>query len=94
MVLSRLRRTLLSCVCERELVTLSSQAIDSGWLELPFSLCILGSRNHLHGFGDFLDVLDGLEADGHWGRGPETEPPHITRPHVTHRRQLTYTPSA
>lgn len=47
--------------------TQSAGAVHSGWLQLPLSTGVLGSSHHLHGFGDFLDVLDGLQADGDWG---------------------------
>lgn len=44
--------------------TESASAVDSGWLQLPFSTSVLGSGHHFHGLGDFLNVLDGLQPNG------------------------------
>ena len=36
----------------------------SGSLQVPLSFRELGSGHHLHGLGDLLDVLDGLQPHG------------------------------
>lgn len=47
--------------------TESAGAVDSGRLQLPLSTGVLGGGHHLHGLGDFLDVLDGLQPNGDCG---------------------------
>ena len=44
--------------------TESTSAVDTGRLQLPLSTGVLGSCHHLHGLGDLLDILDGLQPDG------------------------------
>lgn len=39
-------------------------AVYPGRLQLPLSTSVLGGGHHLHGLGDFLDVLDGLQPNG------------------------------
>lgn len=46
--------------------THSAGAIDPGGLQGPLSSGILCCCHHLHGFGDLLDVLDGLQPNGDW----------------------------
>ena len=46
--------------------TQSTAAVDTRRLQLPLSTSVLGGGHHLHGLGDFLDVLDGLQPDGDW----------------------------
>ena len=45
-------------------LTKRTSAIHTSWLECSLSSGILGCGYHLHGFGDFLNVLDGLESEG------------------------------
>ena len=45
-------------------LTQGAGAIDASRLQLPLSTSVLGSSHHLHGLGDFLDVLDGLQPNG------------------------------
>lgn len=47
-------------------------AVDAGRLQLPLSAGVLGGGHHLHGLGDLLDVLDGLQPDGDWNERPKT----------------------
>ena len=54
-------KEVIQCVFD---ITQSASAIDAGRLQLPLSTGILGSSHHLHGLGDFLDVLDGLQPNG------------------------------
>ncbi len=43
---------------------LSSRSIRPRVPEFPLSPGVLCSRDHLHGLGDLLDVLDRLQAEG------------------------------
>ncbi len=49
--------------------THSTGAIDPGGLQGSLSSGILCCCHHLHGFGDLLNVLDGLQPNGDWREG-------------------------
>ena len=55
---------LSSLVLKQRYTYSSTLSVRASLLQLSFSSCILGSRHHLHGLGNFLNVLDRLQTDG------------------------------